>query len=368
MYKLHRLLKTPAFFLFITALWFRVSGQISTSDMAVAQNFILKNHIHRTTNLEYRFFIPRHLQQQKKYPLVLTLHGAGDNDDSWAPITKHPIAVVWARDSIQAKDPCFVVSPRITGRWVDTDWSKGSYSLDGTPVTAAMAAVIDLLDTLQRTYPIDTTRIYVSGLSMGGFGTWDIAMRCPGRFAAIAPMCGGADPSKAHLLAVPVWTTHGTADGIIPVSSTRQIVSALAFAGRNVLYTDCIPGDQCKTMSINELAGELAKSPSVVYSEYLNVDHVGAWRNNKRGYDNPLLVPWILSHRKDSETSVSTHQVSRHLQLRPAYAKVLIIGRQSQVNSSREIVFLNGSRISAKNPPAKQMIIVPELTSFMLKQ
>jgi len=102
-----------------------------------------------------------------------------------------------------------------------------------------MTAALEMLAALQSEYSIDPARILITGLSMGGFGTWDAVMRNPTLFAAAMPICGGGDPGKAALLkALPIWAFHGSADDIVPVAATRQMVDALKAVGGSIKYTE----------------------------------------------------------------------------------------------------------------------------------
>jgi predicted peptidase len=198
--------------------------------------------------LPYRLFSPQ--GATGKLPLVLVLHGAGhrgeDNRKPWYAGGSSIGTLLWISDLVQKDHPCFVVAPQVsaTAKWVDTDWEKGSYDLDQVPVSKPMQAVMALLDKLEKELPIDPQRIYVTGLSMGGFGTWDLALRQPERFAAIVPVCGGASPKHAARLAkLPVWCFHGDKDNVVPYRGTQEMAKALADAGGAVRFTT-YPGVQ----------------------------------------------------------------------------------------------------------------------------
>jgi predicted peptidase len=95
-----------------------------------------------------------------------------------------------------------------------------------------------LLDDIIRTYRVDRDRVYLTGLSMGGFGTWDLAAAHPEKFAAIAPICGGGNPQNAKKLArLPIWVFHGAKDPTVPIERSREMVEALKAAGANVKFT-----------------------------------------------------------------------------------------------------------------------------------
>ena len=125
-------------------------------------------------------------------------------------------------------------------QWVDTPWANGNYSIDSVPISKPMTAAVELLDSVIGTYSINTDRQYVMGLSMGGFGTWDLIMRNPERFAAAIPFCGGADPNQAeNLKNIPIWTFHDTTDPTVPVSGTQATVEAIKAAGGTLItYTE----------------------------------------------------------------------------------------------------------------------------------
>jgi len=109
-------------------------------------------------------------------------------------------------------------------------------------MTAELKRAVELLDQLGTEFRIDPDRVYVTGLSMGGFGTWDILLREPGRFAAGIAVCGAGDPSQAERIQhVPVWAFHGDKDGVVPVSGSREMVAALKKAGAEPKY-DEFPG------------------------------------------------------------------------------------------------------------------------------
>ncbi|MEI6899558.1 MAG: dienelactone hydrolase family protein, partial [Bacteroidota bacterium] len=152
----------------------------------------------------------------KKFPLVLFFHGSGERGNDNSSQLQHGSSLFVDKEN-RKKFPAFVVFPQCpeNTKWVDVDWKHESDIMPVSP-TPTMNLVISLLDTLTKYLPIDTARIYVMGLSMGGFGTWDIISRFPGKFAAAVPICGGGDENQAdRLIKTPIWAFHGSLDPLV---------------------------------------------------------------------------------------------------------------------------------------------------------
>jgi predicted peptidase len=177
---------------------------------------------------------------------MLFLHGAGERGDDLELVKKHgPPKLIEAGKNF----PFIVVSPQcLLGRW----WE---------PVELAA-----LLDEIVEQHKVDEERIYVTGLSMGGFGTWSLAAYQPARFAAIVPICGGGDPFLTMLFAhIPAWVFHGAKDPVVPLERSEKMVEALRKLGGNVKFT--------------------------VYPEATH----DAWTET---YANPQLYKWLLQRKR----------------------------------------------------------------------
>ncbi len=193
--------------------------------------------------LNYQILTPAERKPDQKYPLVLFLHGAGERGDNNTSQLKHG-GRMFLEAGNRARFPAFVVFPQCPNRqkWVEVDWGQPIPHQQPAEPSVPMSLVLELVPDLQKTLPIDTNRTYVMGLSMGGFGTWDILARKPEWFAAAVPICGGADDSTAPKLAgIPIWTFHGDKDTIVKTARTRSMVEALKRAGSQVKYTE-FPG------------------------------------------------------------------------------------------------------------------------------
>lgn len=213
--------------------------------------------------LPYRLLQPG--KHEGKVPLVIFLHGAGERGDDNAAQLRHGApAFLKAQD----KFPSYVIAPQCPKdqKWADVDWSK-PFTVLPADLSPSAKSLMALLDALPKEFPdIDLDRVYLTGLSMGGFGTWDLLERFPERFAAGAPVCGGGDPAHAAKIAkLPIWTFHGDKDGAVAIVQTRNMVAALEAAGGKPLY-----------------------------SEYPNVGH-SSWTN---AYTEPEFMPWLFAQRR----------------------------------------------------------------------
>ena len=189
--------------------------------------------------LPYRMLAPAKLDAGAKYPLVIFLHGAGERGDDNKKQLIHGMND-FASDEIMAKYPAFVIAPQCpTGKkWVDVDWGAMTHAVPEKP-SESLGATFELIDTMIKTKPVDPKRIYITGLSMGGYGTWDAISRRPELFAAAVPICGGGDPLLAKQIQfVPLWVFHGDQDTAVKVERSRQMVKAIKDVGTTVKYTE----------------------------------------------------------------------------------------------------------------------------------
>jgi predicted peptidase len=187
--------------------------------------------------LRYRLLKPDDYDPKESYPLVLFLHGAGERGDDNEKQLIHGVPQFVKR----RKDyPCFLVAPQCPNniRWVEVDWAADAHK-QPAEMSEPMKLTFDLLAALPKEFAIDTKRIYVTGLSMGGYGTWDMIARRPELFAAAVIVCGGGDEATAGKIAkLPQWIFHGAKDGAVKPSRSRNMVEALKKAGGNPKYTE----------------------------------------------------------------------------------------------------------------------------------
>ncbi len=276
----------------------------SQSDAVLAAKFLKRSHKYKATTLPYRLFVPAKYDPSRTYPLILALHGAGERGlDNEAPLKAHRLGTVWADSALQAKHPCFIVVPQCPSerQWVNTDWSKGSYSLANVGISDELRTVTDLLDSLSSEYAINTDRLYVTGLSMGGYATWDLLTRFPNRFAAAVPMSGGADTCMAASLRnMPLWVFHGKEDQTVPVSGSREMIAALLHSDRACVFTefDYRSGASVR-MADSVLTEKVAYNAPLLYTEYVGKGHA-VWQES---FALPQLARWLFAQQRTVEVA-----------------------------------------------------------------
>ncbi len=171
-----------------------------------------------TTTMQYLLYLPKNFQEEKSaFPLIMFLHGSGERGSDIEQVKMHgPPKLADKKDF-----PFIIVSPQCPAgqRW-------------------DIELLNNLLDDVISKYNVDKSRIYLTGLSMGGFGTWAFASKYPGKIAAIAPICGGGDPGNvANIKNIPVWVFHGAKDSAVPLARSEEMVKALREAGGFVTFT-----------------------------------------------------------------------------------------------------------------------------------
>ena len=206
-------------------------------------------------SMTFYLFLPQSFDPARRYPLVLLLEGGGERADATntpeqnrEKLLSDPYAAVWGpgvtipdAPQVQRGHPSFVVIPQVPAPqfYMSVPANTGSYTLAPLP-TDALRTAKEIVDALQQAVAqVDPDRLYVTGLSMGGYGAWEMIERYPGYFAAAAPICGGGDPSLAvRLVDLPIWAFHSADDPIVPVQATRDMIAAIRAAGGQPRYTE----------------------------------------------------------------------------------------------------------------------------------
>ncbi|MFQ5794344.1 MAG: aldo/keto reductase [Candidatus Bipolaricaulia bacterium] len=226
------------------------------------QEHTFEANIPKKVRLNYLLFLPKSYgaNPQKKWPLILFLHGIREWGNNLELVKRYGIAKVAEG---QQDFPFITVSPQCP-----------KYSWWTTKVEALNA----LLDEVVTTYAVDTDRLYLTGFSMGGYGTWHLATAYPERFAAIAPVCGGGDSKQACALKdLPVWAFHGAKDRVVRLRVSQKMVSALKACGGNVRFT-----------------------------VYTDIGHDDA---STQTYENPELYEWFLKYTRQRRQMMRTRKL-----------------------------------------------------------
>lgn len=172
----------------------------------------------------------------RRYPLVIFLHGSGERGNDNEAQLKWGVAN-FATDQNMVLHPAFVIAPQCPEKMSWSNFSRTDMKLQPTP-TKPMDLLIGLIHQLIRTQRIDSNRIYITGLSMGGYGTYDAILRYPHLFAAAVPVCGAGDPSKASSIAhLPLWIFHGAEDPAVDPKYSLEMFQALTKAGARPGFT-----------------------------------------------------------------------------------------------------------------------------------
>lgn len=219
------------------------NAQVSKEYKSYRQNYY--------KGMRYGLFTPAHYDSKTAYPLIVYLHGSTDT------VSRD---LSWYDEVLQKENPCFVLSPKTTESnqgWGNTWENKHA---------PAMEKTLSLLDSLIGKYNIDKSRLYIYGISMGGFGTFSALSKEPGKFAGAYAVCGGSDVGAASRITTPLWIFHGAEDDVVPVRLSKNIYDEMISKGNK----------------------------AVRYTEYPGVKH-NSWENVSR---ERTLAKWLLSQKK----------------------------------------------------------------------
>lgn len=201
------------------------------------------------TVLPYRkYYSPAYNAEDKANPAMVFvfLHGSGGQGDNNEQQLRDQISTVNylispSAEEVLADVPYIVIAPQChkENQWVNTPYNQNSYNIDEVPLSPPLNAVYELILKVLEEDNADKDNVMLGGMSMGGYGTWDLATRYPELFNAIFPICGSGDPSHAeNLKDIKIWTFHSDNDVSVPVKGTREMVEALEKIGADVHYTE----------------------------------------------------------------------------------------------------------------------------------
>ncbi|MDQ2863357.1 MAG: prolyl oligopeptidase family serine peptidase [Bacteroidota bacterium] len=215
---------------FFLLLFFCCAGTNKALSQQLQSRFNYEKYIDNGDTLLYREFFPDY-NKLGKYPLVVFLHGSGERGSDNEAQLKWSVTV-FASDQAIKLHPAIVIAPQCPLNMGWSDFSTMNKNKLSDQPSKPMKLLIALIKQAIKTLPIDTNRIYITGLSMGGYGTYDAIERNPGLFAAAVPVCGAGDVSKAPGIAhIPMWIFHGADDPIVNPDYSINMVEALRKAG-----------------------------------------------------------------------------------------------------------------------------------------
>lgn len=285
-----RIIKKVSILLLVVLLGCKSNSKEETEVLAPEQiDTVLVKHTFKASNgleMPYRLFSPDDSKDEQK-ALIIFLHGRGDRGTDNGSQTYHEAGFITNPNSLlttemQAKYPCYILVPQCSDKTENEEWAKwvgnspetpfkglgkdGSYSMNPIPSESGEAA-LELIEKTIKDNNINPKKIYLIGISMGGFGTWEFVSRKPQLFAAAVPMAGYSDPSQIeNIKHIPFWIFHGSIDKWNPVEGSRNMYALLS-----------------------------EKNADVTYTEYKNVTHGDAF---KKAFKEEKLIPWIFSKSK----------------------------------------------------------------------
>lgn len=258
-----KLSKVKPIILFLLIFYFFTGN----STLAQSSRFSVNQYVNsKGDTLLYRQLYPDS-DTLRKYPLVIFLHGSGERGNDNEAQLKWGV-MNFATDQAMIMHRAIVIAPQCPAKMQWSHFTKGEGTQLGLQATPSkpMELLIELIHQAIRTLPVDTNRIYITGLSMGGFGTYDAIERYPYLFAAAVPVCGGGDVSKAAMIAhIPMWIFLGSEDPAVNPLYSLEMLQALTKAGAH-------PG----------------------FTQYPEVGHF-SWLG---AYSDPLMMEWLFRQHK----------------------------------------------------------------------
>lgn len=240
----------------------------------VSEKMCQETYAHSDGSLmPYRISLPMGYDKAQTYPLVVYLHPMGERgEDNTAHVASNSVMQTLLSNENQAAYPCIIIAPQcpesaVWSQNLEDYWRKNSTAKYTGTGQYMLEYVMGLTQEITERYSVDKNRIYVTGASMGGYGTWAMITEYPEVFAAAVPICGGGDTSQAaKIQSTAVWAFHGTKDRTIDVRESQAMVQAVTAAG----------------------------NPNVTLTEYPGEDH-WSW---ELAYREAELFPWLFAQHK----------------------------------------------------------------------
>ena len=301
------------------------------------------------TSLPYRMYVPEDYDPTKSYPIVLSLHGAGERGTDNNHIFRGgSIMQRLLHPDERENHPCIILAPQCNpnSQWVLSPWDPGTYDHTKIQKSPYMQAAEELLEQVLESYSVDQSRIYVSGISMGGFGTWDIISRNPDKFAAAIPICGGTDESYLEgLKGFPIRTFHAADDGVVNCAGSRKANEILNGFG-DFKYTEYSSGGHGIWDKVHKI-GDL--------TDWLFAQSLDSVSTSYEGDENVTLT--------GSETATPGAALTVEYQVKDGYALKSITYRGTEISftdaktGSVTVEGYTGGKIIATTEPSNDPVV-----------
>lgn len=258
-----------------------------------------------TLNIKAQLFVPENYDAEFQYPLVVRLHGAGlVGNDNHNHIRTGSVAK-WGKNDFQSEHPCFIFCPQAPSGNITWFTSNSVQSIDV------------LLDSMINFYSIDTSRIYITGNSMGGIGTWKYITADPDRYAAAIPECGGLASSVSYnapliegIRLMPIWHFHGGSDNVVPTVLSRTIVNNYLELHQGTLFTHDY-GRLEFNLTDEEIEACINEHQDLLYTEVREIGHnIWSFVNN-----TPLSMEWLFKQRKRSPHNMTVEKTEGKIEV-----------------------------------------------------
>lgn len=233
-----------------------------------AQSLVYTSAEFKNYKIPYRLYIPADYDSGKQYPVLFFLHGAGErgSDNTKQFVNAVPYLFHYKENLLKET---IIVAPQCptNEQWVDYPWSNENYSTESVKESKALKTAVAILENVLGEYSCDRDRVYAFGISMGGYGVWDLLARHGELFAAGVPICGGGPINCAEALAdIPIWTYHSTNDGIVKYAGTEKMYKAISAFGKG----------------------------KITFTPVDSSDHAAAWN---KASSNKDLIEWLYAQK-----------------------------------------------------------------------
>lgn len=282
-----------------------------TAPYKVSEVFERRTYECNGYKFNYRIYVPKNYDCGEMYPMLIFLHGVGERGSDNEIQLNHGVQNLFNRVDSPVYDSIVIVPqcPECS-QWVLASWANSSYSIADTPESRELEALCAVMDECMNFYNVDEDRVYVTGLSMGGCGTWDLLSRHGARFAAGMPLCGIGDPSYGKLLSrIPIRVFHGSLDDAVPAQASRKMYASIRREGGELIeYT--------------ELDGEGHYIWDGVYNDPANID----W----------LYAQSRLERRKKAERMVKLKKVAAIGGIGAVISAILVIAGVKKAKNKKK--------------------------------